>query len=156
MCSFFIGVPINRDVQILSKVFSWSIEHNVVRLNYKRSKAYFSKIIYFFYYISYIRQRACHLRKFMIYSIFFSRSFRMRLLRFWGKELCMTVEKTRTNSSESFQWHPAFYAEIQIELENLIPGNWFSICRSSGDGGQMFLMRAFIMFRDLRFWFRSL
>lgn len=29
----------------------------------------------------------------------------------------MTVEKTRTNSSESFQWHPAFYAEIQIELE---------------------------------------
>ena len=39
----------------------------------------------------------------------------------------MTVEKTRTNSSESFQWHPAFYAEIQIELEeereNLIPGS---------------------------------
>ena len=29
----------------------------------------------------------------------------------------MAVEKIRTNSSEPFQWHPAFYAEIQIELE---------------------------------------
>ena len=32
--------------------------------------SYFLKIILFFYYISYIRQIACHLRKFMLFSIF--------------------------------------------------------------------------------------
>ncbi len=29
----------------------------------------------------------------------------------------MIVNENRTNSSKPLQWHPAFFADIQIELE---------------------------------------
>ena len=41
----------------------------------------------------------------------------MRLLEIRTEELCMIVNENRTNSSKPLQWHPAFFADIQIELE---------------------------------------
>lgn len=41
----------------------------------------------------------------------------MRLLEIRTEESCMIVNKNRTNSSKPLQWHPAFFADIQIELE---------------------------------------
>lgn len=41
----------------------------------------------------------------------------MRLLEIRTEESCMIVNENRTNSSKSLQWHPAFFADIQIELE---------------------------------------
>ena len=41
----------------------------------------------------------------------------MRLLEIKTEESCMIVNKNRTNSSNLRQWHPAFFADIQIELE---------------------------------------
>lgn len=41
----------------------------------------------------------------------------MRLLEIRTEESCMIVNENRTNSSEPLQWHPAFFADIQIELE---------------------------------------
>ena len=40
----------------------------------------------------------------------------MRLLEIKIEESCMIVNKNRTNSSNLRQWHPAFFADIQIEL----------------------------------------
>ena len=42
----------------------------------------------------------------------------MRLLEIKIEESCMIVNKNRTNSSNLRQWHPAFFADIQIELES--------------------------------------
>ena len=42
----------------------------------------------------------------------------MRLLEIKTEESCMIVNKNRTNSSNLRQWHPAFFADIQIELES--------------------------------------
>ena len=42
----------------------------------------------------------------------------MRLLEIKKEESCMIVNKNRTNSSNPRQWHPAFFADIQIELES--------------------------------------
>ena len=42
----------------------------------------------------------------------------MRLLEIKKEESCMIVNKNRTNSSNLRQWHPAFFADIQIELES--------------------------------------
>lgn len=41
----------------------------------------------------------------------------MRLLEIRTEESCMIVNENRTNSSKPLQWHPAFFADIQIELE---------------------------------------
>lgn len=41
----------------------------------------------------------------------------MRLLEIRTEESCMIVNENRTNSSKPMQWHPAFFADIQIELE---------------------------------------
>lgn len=41
----------------------------------------------------------------------------MRLLEIRTEESCMIVSENRTNSSKPLQWHPAFFADIQIELE---------------------------------------
>ena len=41
----------------------------------------------------------------------------MRLLEIRTEESCMIVNEIRTNSSKPLQWHPAFFADIQIELE---------------------------------------
>ena len=41
----------------------------------------------------------------------------MRLLEIKTEESCMIVNNNRTNSSNLRQWHPAFFADIQIELE---------------------------------------
>ena len=41
----------------------------------------------------------------------------MRLLEIRTEESCMIVNENRTNSSTPLQWHPAFFADIQIELE---------------------------------------
>ena len=41
----------------------------------------------------------------------------MRLLEIKTEESCMIVNENRTNSSKPLQWHPAFFADIQIELE---------------------------------------
>ena len=41
----------------------------------------------------------------------------MRLLEIKTEESCMIVNENRTNSSKPMQWHPAFFADIQIELE---------------------------------------
>lgn len=41
----------------------------------------------------------------------------MRLLKIRTEESCMIVNENRTNSSKPLQWHPAFFADIQIELE---------------------------------------
>lgn len=41
----------------------------------------------------------------------------MRLLEIRTEESCMIVNENRTNSSKPLQWHPAFLADIQIELE---------------------------------------
>ena len=42
----------------------------------------------------------------------------MRLLEIKTEESCMIVNKNRTNSSNLRQWHPAIFADIQIELES--------------------------------------
>ena len=39
----------------------------------------------------------------------------MRLLEIRTEESCMIVNENRTNSSKPLQWHPAFFADIQIE-----------------------------------------
>lgn len=41
----------------------------------------------------------------------------MRLLEIRTEESCMIVNENKTNSSKPLQWHPAFFADIQIELE---------------------------------------
>lgn len=41
----------------------------------------------------------------------------MRLLEIRTEESCMIVNENRTNSSKPLQWHPAFFVDIQIELE---------------------------------------
>ena len=41
----------------------------------------------------------------------------MRLLEIRTEKSCMIVNENRTNSSKPLQWHPAFFADIQIELE---------------------------------------
>ena len=41
----------------------------------------------------------------------------MRLLEIRTEESCMIINENRTNSSKPLQWHPAFFADIQIELE---------------------------------------
>ena len=41
----------------------------------------------------------------------------MRLLEIRTEESCMIVNENRTNSSKPLQWHHAFFADIQIELE---------------------------------------
>ena len=41
----------------------------------------------------------------------------MRLLEIRTEESCMIVNENSTNSSKPLQWHPAFFADIQIELE---------------------------------------
>ena len=41
----------------------------------------------------------------------------MRLLEIRTEESCMIVNENRTNSSKPQQWHPAFFADIQIEQE---------------------------------------
>ena len=41
----------------------------------------------------------------------------MRLLEIRTEESCMIVNENRTNSSKPLQWHPAFFADIKIELE---------------------------------------
>lgn len=41
----------------------------------------------------------------------------MRLLEIRTEESCMIVNENRTNSSKPLQWHPAFFADVQIELE---------------------------------------
>ena len=41
----------------------------------------------------------------------------MRLLEIRTEESCMIVNENRTNSSKPLQGHPAFFADIQIELE---------------------------------------
>ena len=41
----------------------------------------------------------------------------MRLLEIRTEESCIIVNEKRTNSSKPLQWHPAFFADIQIELE---------------------------------------
>ena len=41
----------------------------------------------------------------------------MRLLEIRTEESCMIVNENRTHSSKPMQWHPAFFADIQIELE---------------------------------------
>ena len=41
----------------------------------------------------------------------------MRLLEIRTEESCMIVNENRTNSSKPLQWPPAFFADIQIELE---------------------------------------
>lgn len=41
----------------------------------------------------------------------------MRILEIRTEESCMIVNENRTNSSKPMQWHPAFFADIQIELE---------------------------------------
>ena len=41
----------------------------------------------------------------------------MRLLEIRTEESCMIVNVNRTYSSKPLQWHPAFFADIQIELE---------------------------------------
>ena len=41
----------------------------------------------------------------------------MRLPEIRTEESCMIVNENRTNSSKPLQWHPAFFADIQIELE---------------------------------------
>lgn len=41
----------------------------------------------------------------------------MRLLEIRTEESCMIVNENRSNSSKPMQWHPAFFADIQIELE---------------------------------------
>ena len=41
----------------------------------------------------------------------------MRLLEIRTEESCMIVNENRTNSTKPLQWHPAFFADIQIELE---------------------------------------
>ena len=41
----------------------------------------------------------------------------MRLLEIRTEESCLILKENRTNSSKPLQWHPAFFADIQIELE---------------------------------------